>query len=402
MSRHKYRLPGPGLVPGPSYMARVEKAFTERAVSLGVTIHRGAGVSGVSQDDDLVTVQAGDQTFRTKWLVGCDGGRSAVRRAAGFEFVGTEPEFTGFAFTADLDDASKLKPGFHFGKGGLHIVGHEKNYFLIDFVDKTFDRAKEPTLEHLQTVLEHVTGTDAKITKVHHASSFTDRSKQATTYRKGRVLLAGDAAHIHSPLGAQGLNLGLGDSMNLGWKLAATIRESSTDFTLLDTYEKERHPVGAWALEWTRAQVTTLKPDLFGGAIRNLVQDLLSTTDGTNLVVDRVWGLSLRYDPDDKDAHPLVGCSAPDYEFDDGERLGVKMLGGKGLLVSFDDEAELKKLAGAYEDRIDYLAVRAKEQLGIKALLIRPDGFVAWVAEEKSDVNAAKPALERWFGKASK
>ncbi|XXH01619.1 hypothetical protein Hte_007979 [Hypoxylon texense] len=404
MTRHKYRLPGPALVPGPSYMERIEKALTERAESLGVTILRGTGVANVTQDDAEVKVQAGDRTFRTKWLVGCDGGRSTVRRAAGFDFVGTEPEFTGYSFTADLDHPEKLKPGFNVGKGGMHIVGHAKNIFLVDFEDATFDRAKEPTREHLQAVLNRVAGTDVSIVKVHHASSFTDRSKQATTYRKGRVLLAGDAAHIHSPLGAQGLNLGLGDAMNLGWKLAATVKSgnssSSADLALLDTYEKERHPLGAWVLEWTRAQVTTLRPDLFGAAIRSLVRDLLSTTDGTNLVIDRVWGLSLRYDLDD--AHPLVGRSAPDFELDDGTRLGVKMQGGRGLLVSFYDESELEELAGAYEGKVDYVGVGAKEQLGIRALLVRPDGFVAWVAEDKPDVDAAKAALERWFGHASK
>lgn len=406
MSRHKYRLPGPTLIPGPSYMERIEKSLTERAESLGVTILRGTGVANVTQDDDEVKVQAGSRTFRTKWLVGCDGGRSTVRRAAGFDFVGTEPEFTGYAFTADLDDPEKLKPGFNFGNGGMHIVGHDKNFFLVDFEDAAFDRTKEPTREHLQAVLARVTGTDVGISKLHHASSFTDRSKQATTYRKGRVLLAGDAAHIHSPLGAQGLNLGLGDAMNMGWKLAATIHASrsagdaAADLALLDTYEKERHPLGAWVLEWTRAQVTTMRPDRFGSAIRNLVQDLLSTADGTNLVIDRVWGLSLRYDLGD--AHPLVGCSAPDFELDDGTKLGVKFLGGRGLLVSFEDDAALKKLAGAYEGKVDYVGVGAKEQLGIRALVIRPDGFVAWVAEEKPDVDAAKAVLERWFGPASK
>ncbi|KAI1763117.1 monooxygenase [Hypoxylon sp. FL1150] len=408
MSRYKYRFPGPSLNPGLTYLQHLEEVFLARAESLGVTILRGMSVTDVSQDDSGVTVRAGDRTFRTKWLAGCDGGRSAVRHAAGFDFVGTEPEFLGYSFTGELDDPDKLGPaGPHFGTGGMHVVGHLKTYFVLDFADKTFDRAREPTREHLQKVLARVSGSDVKITKLYHASSFTDRSKQAATYRKGRVVLAGDAAHIHSSLGAQGLNLGLGDAMNLGWKLAATIRasrssEGSPDFTLLDTYDKERQPVGRWTLEWTRAQVTALRPGPFGTAIRNLIHELLHTTDGNNLALDHVWGLSIRYGPEEEDAHPLVGCSAPDYELEDGERLGVKLVSGKGLLVSFDNEAELKELADAYEDKVDYLGIGAKERLGIKALLVRPDGFVAWVAEDKADLDAAKAALGRWFGKASK
>jgi hypothetical protein len=237
------------------------------------------------------------------------------------------------------------------------------------------------------------------------ASSFTDRSKQAATYRKGRILLAGDAAHIHSPLGAQGLNLGIGDAMNLGWKLAATIRQESSepdlDLSLLDTYESERHPIAAWVLQWTRTQVSTLQPDLFGAAVQALIRDLIDTTDGTNLFIDRVWGLSQRYELGD--SHPLVGCRAPDFEMVDGERLGlmIEKAQGRGLLVDFEKEEEVAALVGGkYEGRIDHLDVDAKNRRGIRVLLVRLDGVVAWVTEEgaKPDVAAAKAALERWFG----
>jgi hypothetical protein len=251
---------------------------------------------------------------------------------------------------------------------------------------------------------------DVKITKIHLASSFTDRSKQATRYRNGRVLLAGDAAHIHSPLGAQGLNLGLGDAMNLGWKLAATVRQESgpdgspTDLTLLDTYESERYPIAAWVLEWTRAQVLTLQPDLFGAAIQTLIRDLIDTTDGTNLFIDRVWGLSQRYNLGNGEAyaHPLVGCSAPDFELYDGSRLGPKLEGGRGLLVDFEDDAALKELVVSekYKARVDYVSVGAKDTCGLRALLVRPDGVVACLAEDnvKPDIHAVKAALELWFG----
>jgi len=281
----------------------------------------------------------------------------------------------------------------------------------VDFDGATFDRTQEITQEHIQDVLSRVTGiTDIKITTIHLASSFTDRSKQATSYRKGRVLLAGDAAHIHSPLGAQGLNVGLGDAMNLGWKLAATVRRESgseralADLALLDTYESERQPIAAWVLEWTRAQISTLQPDLYGAAVQALIRDLIDTTDGTNLFIDRVWGLSQRYNLGDSDAHahPLVGCSAPDFELHDGSRLGPKLEEGWGLLVDFEDDAALKELVvgGKYEARVDYVGVGAKDRRGLRALLVRPDGVVAWVAEDnvKPDVDAAKAALEQWFG----
>ena len=415
LDRWKYRLPGPALVPGPTTVERIETALTERAESLGVTILRGNGITKIAaQDHDSVTVEAGEnQSFRAKWLVGCDGGRSVIRKAAGFDFVGTEAKFTGYAVQCDLDPPEKLKPGFHITNTGMYIVGRPNTLHLVDFDGAAFDRTQEITQEHLQDVLSRVTGmTDVKITAIHLASSFTDRSKQATSYRKGRVLVAGDAAHIHSPLGAQGLNVGLGDAMNLGWKLAATVRRESgsddgrqADLALLDTYESERHPVAAWVLEWTRAQVATLLPDLYGAAVQALIRDLIATTDGTNLFIDRVWGLSQRYKLGDGEthAHPLVGCSAPDFELYDGSRLGPKLEGGRGLLIDFEDDAALKELVvddGKYEARVDYVGVGAKDRRGLHALLVRPDGIVAWVVEDKvkADVDAAKAALEQWFG----
>lgn len=413
LDRWKYRLPGPALVPVPTTIERIETALTDRAESLGVTILRGNGVTKIAgQDDGSVTVEAGEnQSFRGKWLVGCDGGQSVIRKAAGFDFVGTEAKFTGYAVKCDLDHPEKFKPGFHVTKTGMYIVGGLNSLHLVDFDGAAFDRTQKITQEHIQDVLSRVTGiTDVKITTIHLVTSYTDRSKQTTSYRKGRVLLAGDAAHIHSPLGAQGLNVGLGDAMNLGWKLAATVRRESgsdgapADLALLDTYESERLPVAAWVLEWTRAQVSTLQPDLYGAAVQALIRDLIDTTDGTNLFIDRVWGLSQRYNLGDGEAHehPLVGCSAPDFELHNGSRLGPKLEGGRGLLVDFEDDAALKELVvgGKYEARVDYVGVGAKDRRGLRALLVRPDGVVAWVAEGnvKPDVDAAKAALKQWFG----
>ncbi|KAF3058719.1 Anhydrotetracycline monooxygenase [Daldinia childiae] len=389
LTRFKYRIPGPALdlSLNPASIAGIEAVLAPRAESLGVTILRGKNVTGVSQDEDAVTVKAGDQEFYAKWLVGCDGGRSTVRKAAGFEFVGTEPTFTGFAVQADLDQPEKLKIGFNPTEDGMYVMMRAGNFHLLDFDGGFFDRTQNVTEEHIQDVVGRVTGTDVKIAKLHHASSFTDRCKQAARYRNGRVLLAGDAAHIHSPLGGQGLNLGLGDAVNLGWKLAATVRASRSrygpvDLSLLDTYEQERRPFAAWVLEWTRAQVTVLKPGPHGAALRQLVSDLIDTDDGHNLFLGRVWGLSQRHDLGDP--HPLVGASAPDFEFSDGSRLGPKLEGARGLIVDFGDDVRLKKLAGG-------------DQLGLSALLVRPDGIVAWVTEESLDIEGAKAALARWF-----
>jgi hypothetical protein len=312
-----------------------------------------------------------------------------IPNAAGFDFVGTEAKFTGYAVKCDLDHSEKLKPGFHPRRTGMYIVGQLNSLCLVDFDGAAFDRAQEITQEHIQDVLCRVSGiTDVKITTIHLASSFTDRSKQTISYRKGRVLLAGDAAHIHSPLGAQGLNVGLGDAMNLGWKLATTVRRESgpdgppADLALPDTYQ----------------------PDLYGAAVQAPIRDLIDTTDGTNLFIDRVWGLSQRYNLGDGEAHahPLVGCSAPDFELHDGSRLGPKLEGGHGMLINFEDDATLKELivGGKYEARVDYVCVGAKDRRGLRALLVRPDGVVAWVAEDnvKPDIDAVSAALEQWFG----
>jgi 2-polyprenyl-6-methoxyphenol hydroxylase-like FAD-dependent oxidoreductase len=411
LDRFKYRLNGPALHPGPTTIDRIERVLTERAESLGVTILRRNGVSKIAaQDDDSVTVEAGEnQLFRGKWLVGCDGGRSAVRKAAGFDFVGTEARSTGYAIKCNLDPPDKLKKGFINTGNGMYIRGFPGTLHLMDFDGGKFDRKQEITQEHLQDVLNRITSSaDVKITKVDLASTFTDRSKQTTKYRRGRVLLAGDAAHIHGPYGSQGLNLGIGDAMNLGWKLAATVHhESKSDgpvsLKLLDTYEKERHPIAASVLQWTRAQVSTLEPGLYGKALYGLISDLISTTDGTNLFIDRAWGLSQRYSlgEDEAHKHPLVGSSAPDFEIGNGERLGPKLERGRGLLVDFEGKMEIRGLVeGGYEGRVGYLAVDVEDRRGLSAFLVRPDGVVAWVVADgvEPDIDAAKAAIMQWFG----
>jgi hypothetical protein len=237
----------------------------------------------------------------------------------------------------------------------------------------------------VQTVLRRVSGTDVTLKTLNVASTWTDRSQQATTYRKGRVLLAGDAAHIHSPLGGQGLNLGLGDAMNLGWKLAATIRGNAPD-GLLDSYTNERHPVGARILEWTRAQVAVMRPT---------VRDLIDTRDGATYFAERVWGVSLRYDLGEE--HPLVGRSCPDFELADGTRLGTLLRDGTGVLLDFGRQPSLQALDGHWGEQVKYVASNAKDRLGLSALLVRPDGFVAWASDAAPNPEQITRAAAKWF-----
>ena len=212
------------------------------------------------------------------------------------------------------------------------------------------------------------------------------------------MLLAGDAAHIHSPLGGQGLNLGLGDALNLGWKLASKIR-GDAPADLLDSYHTERHPVGAQVLDWSRAQVALMRPTPSTRALEAVIRDLIATRDGATYFAERVWGVSLRYDLGD--SHPLVGRSVPDFEFVDGTKVGSLLSKGIGLLLEFDKTGRHQALANRWSGRVAYVAAEVKDGLGLRAVLVRPDGFVAWAAEAGSEGgDAAAKALSRWFGEA--
>ena len=229
---------------------------------------------------------------------------------------------------------------------------------------------------------------------LHVATTWTDRAGQATTYRSGRILLAGDAAHIHSPLGGQGLNLGLGDAMNLGWKLAATIHNIAPE-GLLDGYHTERHPMGARVLDWSRAQVAIVRPDPHARALNAVVRDLMDTRDGATYIAGRVWGVFTQYNLGGD--HPLVGQSVPNFEFEDGATIGELMHDGQGILLDFDRNASLKTWASEYDDRIKYVSGRAKEQLGLSAALIHPDGIVAWASDNDPDFSELRKAAARWW-----
>lgn len=389
-----FRLPSPALEGFMTSLEAVTAVLAEQACALGVEIVRGAPVTAVSQDDEGIVTTAGGQQFRARWLVGCDGGRSAVRTLAGFEFVGTEPLFTGYVAQVTFADPEQLPLGFHLTPNGMYLrTPLEGHLGLMDFDGGTFDRSQPLTREHLQAVLGRVSGTNVTLEEVHLASTFTDRAMQVTNYREGRVLLAGDAAHIHSPLGGQGLNLGIGDAMNLGWKLAATARGHAPE-GLLDSYTTERHPVGAAVLDWSRAQVAAMKPGPNAPALRRLVHDLMSTPDGTTHVYRRTSGLFHHYDLGGE--HPLVGRSAPDFRLADGISLGDLLHEGRGVALDFTADGALLGSAQGWEGRIQYAAGPVRNDLGLAAVLVRPDGVVAW-ASNTPDPDAFEQSIARWF-----
>ena len=395
-----HRLPSSTATHLMTELQELETILTRRAEALGVLIRRGAGITGFQQAENRVAVKSGNQVFTGQWLVGCDGGRSVVRKEGGFEFAGTEPAFTGYTVQVDLADPEKLKPGRNITAAGMYLQSQPGYVILQDFDGGVFHQAQKPvTREHVQAVLRRISGTDVTISALHVATIWTDRARQATTYRHGRVLLAGDAAHIHSPLGGQGLNLGLGDALNLGWKLAATIR-GQAPAGLLDSYTAERHPIGAAVLEWSRAQVALMSPSPQGRALHAIMRDLLQTRDGATYIAGRVWGVDTHYDLGE--GHPLVGHSVPNFELAAGPTVGELLHDGRGLLLDFAGDDSLAAWARGYAGQLQYVAGRAKNQLGLRAALLRPDGIIAWAADQAADLNELPQAAARWFGGAPK
>jgi 2-polyprenyl-6-methoxyphenol hydroxylase-like FAD-dependent oxidoreductase len=397
-SNEEYRTGGPSASGGIISLAALEDVLRQRVEQLGVTIRLGTPVTDFEQAADAITVHTNSERIPARWLVGCDGGRSTVRKRAGFAFEGTEPELTGTIAVADFADPEKLKPGWNITAQGMYVNGPAPGRVSVVEFDGGAAAREPVTVKNFQATLRRITETDIAVTAIHVATRYTDRARQATTYRSGRVFLAGDAAHIHSPFGGQGMNLGIGDAMNLGWKLAATIK-GWAPASLLDTYTAERHPVGAWALEWTRAQVSLLRPEIHARAMAAIVHDLIDTREGATYFARKISGAWLRYDiPGD---HPLAGRSAPDLELADGTRLGDHLHRGHGLLWNPGGSAQLKQLQQSRENRLIYVPTKAKNNLGLTALLARPDGFVAWASDREPDAPSAAAAIEQWFGDGS-
>jgi 2-polyprenyl-6-methoxyphenol hydroxylase-like FAD-dependent oxidoreductase len=323
-------------------------------------------VTGFDADADGVTVHAGTQRFRAGWLVGCDGAHSAVRRLAGIDFPGVEPEQVSYQAVVELDGDL---PGGGFTDTGFYMsIELGEGVRLVgptEYVSGPVDRDVPVTAELVQETLRRVSGVPVTVTRLHHGSRSTDTTRQAAEYRRGRVLLAGDAAHVHPPFGGQGMNLGIGDAVNLGWKLAATIRGTAAE-GLLDTYQRERHPVGKWVQDWAMAQVALLRPDPRSRALREVMRDLLDTADGATYVVKNISG--------------VARTQAPAVVFEDGSRLADHCHDGRPVLVG---DAELLGIAAKY-------GIAFVE--GPEPLLVRPDGVVAWSGEGDPE-----SVLRQWF-----
>ncbi len=370
-----------------------DRLLTEHAVELGAQLRRGREVAGVEQDEDGVSVELADGTrLRSRWLVGCDGGRSLVRRLMGIGFPG-EPAKTEWLLgevevTASPDEVAEVSEqvrGTHKGFG-IGPAGDGLFRAVVPAASVAEDRSVPPTLEEFRTQLRAYAGTDFGIHSPRSLTRFTDATRLADRYRVGRVLLAGDAAHVHPPLGGQGLNLGIQDAFNLGWKLAAEVDGWAPD-GLLDSYFAERHPVAEDVLTITRAQSELLSVEPGPQAVRRLLAELMDFEDVSRFLAERIAAIGIRYDfgegPD------LLARRLRDIRLSRG-RLYELTREGRGLLI--DQTGELSVTGWA--DRIDHV-VDVSDELDAPGVLLRPDGHVVWIGEDQNDLLRIVPT---WFG----
>lgn len=360
----------------------LERMLNARAAELGIEVRRGVTLEGFEPHEQGVAVSTSAGALATKYLVGCDGGRSRVRKLAGFEFPGTDPTITGYQAVIEFDAPEKLTRGWQRTARGLIVSGvmPDGRVFTAEFAGPPPERDTPISQAEVEAAIQRVSGTDVKVRSMTMATRWTDNARQATTYRNGRVFLAGDAAHVHSPFGGQGLNLGLVDAANLGFKLAAAMRGREQ---LLDSYTAERHPVAASVLENTRAQVALMRPDPLTSALRKIVGDVMKLPEGSRYFGEMLTGVGIRYDLGD--THPLVGALAKNQPLTlaDGRETALYALmeQGGGLFVS---PSERPLPAGVQLARRNEGA----------ALLLRPDGCIAWADGASQSL---EDALARWF-----
>ncbi|KFG01060.1 FAD-dependent oxidoreductase [Streptomyces scabiei] len=373
-----------------------ERLLHDRAVELGADIRRGSELVGLSQDENGVTAELADGTrLRARHLVGCDGGRSAVRKLLGVPFPGepatvetllgdmgaTEDQATIAAVVAEV-----RKTQLRFG---LAPLGDGNYRVLVPAEGVSEDRTTPPTLDEFRQQLRAYAGTDFGVHSPRWLSRFGDATRQAERYRVGRVLLAGDAAHTHPPTGGQGLNLGVQDAFNLGWKLAAVINGWAPE-GLLDSYHAERHPVAARVLVNTRAQITLLGSEPGPTALRELFSELMDFEEVNRYVTGMITAVDVRYDFGE--GHDLLGRRMRDVQLKRG-RLYELMHEGRGLLL--DRTGRLS--VDGWADRVDHVVDDA-EDLDVPAVLLRPDGHVAWAGEDQRELLGG---LAQWFGVAA-
>jgi 2-polyprenyl-6-methoxyphenol hydroxylase-like FAD-dependent oxidoreductase len=406
-TRHNYGL---GL-----WQKHIERILAGWVGELAVTFYRGREVTGFAQDDTGVDVELSEgQSLRAEYLVGCDGGRSLVRKAAGIEFPGWDP--TTSSLIAEVEMAEEPELGIRHDATGTHALG-KLEYEIRDgevvymdggpvgvmVTEEHVGPMIEPTLRDLSEALIGVYGTDYGIHSPTFLSRFTDMTRQAAAYRDRRVLLAGDAAHVHAPDGGQGLNTGVQDAVNLGWKLAQVVKRTSPD-SLLDTYHAERHPVAARVLRTTMAAVALRRPDDRTNALRDTVAELLDMDEPRRRFAAMMSGLDIHYDLGE--GHPLLGRRMPDLDLvtaDGPLRVFTLLHEARPVLLNLGEPGGIDITAWA--DRVESIDATYDgmwelpalgEVIAPTAMLIRPDGYVAWVGDQ-TDVRLAD-ALTTWFG----
>ncbi|WP_433185395.1 rifampin monooxygenase [Actinoallomurus sp. CA-150999] len=379
-------------IPQPS----TQRLLAEHATELGAEVRRGCALVGLSQDDDGVTAELADGTrLRSRYLVGCDGGRSTVRKLLGVGFPGEparaetllgEMEVTAAPEEVAAVVAEVRKTHRGFGLGPYAPSGDGLYRVVVPAEGVAEDRTVPPTLEEFKQRLRVYASTDFGVHSPRWLSRFSDATRQAERYRTGRVLLAGDAAHIHPPIGGQGLNLGIQDAFNLGWKLAAEVGGWAPE-GLLDSYHTERHPVAARVLDHTRAEIELLSPEPGPQSVRRLLSELMEFEDVHRYMMEKIIAVGIRYDFGE--GHALLGRRLRDVRLKRA-RLYELMHGGRGLLL---DQTGRLSVAG-WADRVDHV-VDVSEELDVPAALLRPDGHVAWVGEDQADLLSRLP---KWFG----
>jgi 3-(3-hydroxy-phenyl)propionate hydroxylase len=398
-TRHNYVL---GL-----WQSHIERILASWVEELGVPIRRSCEVVGFAQDDQGVDVElSNDAPLRSDYLVGCDGGRSLVRKAAGIEFLGWDP--TTSWMIAEVEMAEPPVIGMRREGGGIGAVNRQEGRgpFRVVLKEQQLDHTHEPTLPDLREALTAAYGTDYGAHSPSWISRFTDMTRQAASYRAGRVLLAGDAAHVHPPHGGQGLNTGVQDAVNLGWKLAQVVNGTSPD-GLLDTYHGERHPIGARVLRTTMTAVALSTPDDRHDALREFVADVLSTDVPRRRIVGMLSGLDIHYDLGD--GHPLIGRRMPDLDVHipgGPARVFTLLHDARPVLLNFGESSGIDPAPWTNRVRSVDASYDGEWELPVlgaiappAAVLVRPDGYVAWAGELADP--ALPGALTTWFGAAA-
>jgi 2-polyprenyl-6-methoxyphenol hydroxylase-like FAD-dependent oxidoreductase len=382
----------------------IERIMAAWIADLPVRLYYATEVTGFAQDETGVEVELlGDRSLRAQYLVGCDGGRSLIRKAAGIEFPGWDP--TRSNLIAEVEMTEDPPEGIRHDAAGIHALGRMPDgvTFRVVVTEPQIGPSSEPTLRDLSAVLIAVYGTDFGVHSPTWISRFTDATRQAAAYRAGRVLLAGDAAHVHYPAGGQGLSLGLQDAVNLGWKLAQVVDGSSPE-SLLDTYHGERHPVVAGILQHTMALAALQRQDDRMKALVDEVSELASMDEPRKRLVGIRSGLDIHYDLGE--GHPLLGRRMPDLDLiavDGPLRVFELLHDARPALLNLGEPGGVD--IAPWADRVELIDARYEGEWELPvlgavtapaAVLIRPDGYVAWVGERAQD--GLPEALTTWFG----